>query len=345
MHFNNNKQNLLAGLVLLLCSCVGTALATPLLYSDLYIFGDSLSDTGNLYRLTGHTQPVSPPYDNGRFSNGPVWVEDLADKLGLGAAPSLQGGHDFAFGGAQTGITVVNPSPTKLIDLPRQLNAFQSTVSQPQEDALYALWIGANDINAFLEDQPTPSSQDVADFINDAVGNIADSVSVLAQGGMQHLLALNVPDLSKTPLAIAATQNNPAALAGIQGLVSNFNSAFENTLLGLSQNEGFSLSLVDTFGALDDIVANPDNYGLSNVIDPCWTGDYTSPNSGQVCSNPQNHLFWDDLHPTEKGHEIIALKAYDALPVPEPNSTGLFLLGLVGILLLDTRRRFGAARA
>ncbi len=68
-------------------------------------FGDSLSDVGNISIGSGGTQP-SPTtnYYEGRFSNGPVWVEYLAKDLGV-AAPTaaLAGGTDYAFGGAQTG--------------------------------------------------------------------------------------------------------------------------------------------------------------------------------------------------------------------------------------------------
>ena len=65
----------------------------PSSFSDIVVFGDSLSDNGNLFRLTG--QPP-PPYFKGRFSNGPVWVERLAAPLGL------DGITDFALGGATT---------------------------------------------------------------------------------------------------------------------------------------------------------------------------------------------------------------------------------------------------
>src|SRR4051794_6489859 len=62
-------------------------------------FGDSLTDTGNLYAATG--QPPAP-YDMGRFSNGPLWVEYLANQLGV-AAPtaSLLGGSNYAWAGAE----------------------------------------------------------------------------------------------------------------------------------------------------------------------------------------------------------------------------------------------------
>jgi phospholipase/lecithinase/hemolysin len=77
------------------------------MFETLFAFGDSLSDAGNDWIADGHTDPVSP-YFNGHFSNGLTWVEDLSQMLGLGTlTPSLAGGHDFAFGGAETGPTAI----------------------------------------------------------------------------------------------------------------------------------------------------------------------------------------------------------------------------------------------
>ena len=77
-------------------------------YSDLIIFGDSLSDTGNVFIVTGGALPSQSagPYAGGRFSNGPLWVETLANGLGLPtvASPILVGGNYDAFAGAKTGV-------------------------------------------------------------------------------------------------------------------------------------------------------------------------------------------------------------------------------------------------
>ncbi len=87
--------------------------------SAVYAFGDSLSDAGNVSLGTLGALPVSSIYSDGRFSNGNVWVQDLAQNLGLPpVAPSLAGGTDFAYGGAETGTTAVHAqNPT---DLPSQ---------------------------------------------------------------------------------------------------------------------------------------------------------------------------------------------------------------------------------
>ena len=80
-------------------------------YSTLYAFGDSLSDAGNIFNLSGDTLPA-PPYYNGHFSNGLTWVEDLSLKLGLGTlTPSSKGGNDWAYGGAQTGPQIPGITP------------------------------------------------------------------------------------------------------------------------------------------------------------------------------------------------------------------------------------------
>jgi phospholipase/lecithinase/hemolysin len=98
-------------------------------YSAVYAFGDSLSDAGNVSITTsaaGATEPVSPPYykeqygpiSGNVFSNGPTWVQDLSIALGLGTlAPSLAGGTDFAYGGAETGTTPQNASDPEILAL------------------------------------------------------------------------------------------------------------------------------------------------------------------------------------------------------------------------------------
>jgi phospholipase/lecithinase/hemolysin len=87
---------------------VGVSAGQAADFSAMYVFGDSLSDVGNVYLGSSGSEPASP-YVGGQFSNGPVWVQDLAARLGLPAlTPSLAGGTDYAFGGATTGSTSTN---------------------------------------------------------------------------------------------------------------------------------------------------------------------------------------------------------------------------------------------
>src|SRR5215470_16875898 len=166
-------------------------------FSAMYVFGDSLSDTGNVSLATFGTVPVSPPYADRSFSNGPVWAQDVAQSIGLPAlTPSLAGGTDFAYGGAETGQTQVHTlNPT---DLPSQYGQFLSQVPSPQPGALYAMWIGSNDVLDIANNSTLTPAQRQAD-VAAAVNNESAVIDALAARGAQHFLVLNVPDLGKTP--------------------------------------------------------------------------------------------------------------------------------------------------
>ena len=80
-------------------------------YNKLVVFGDSLSDNGNLALF--HAAPP-PPYSDGRFSNGDVWTQQLGfgELNGFG---NVNGSTDFAFGGAETGTATLPPGLQTLV--------------------------------------------------------------------------------------------------------------------------------------------------------------------------------------------------------------------------------------
>ena len=106
----------------------------------VYFFGDSLSDTGNLFDLTDGNFP-NEPYAPGRFSNGDIWVDYLTDKLNLTVKPSgidaltgtievnpnnIDDGVNFAIGGATSGDD--NFEATISLGLEQQIDAFELLV-------------------------------------------------------------------------------------------------------------------------------------------------------------------------------------------------------------------------
>ena len=94
-------------------------------FDAIYVFGDSYCDVGNVFLATGGTQPLSPPYYFGRFSNGPIWVEHVASAMGLPMHASLAGGTDYAFGGAWVTQPQVTPQGT-IPDVPQQVGLYLS---------------------------------------------------------------------------------------------------------------------------------------------------------------------------------------------------------------------------
>ena len=312
-------------------------------FSTIYAFGDSLSDAGNLSIATtavGATEPVAPPYyqesyntlglakaDGTVFSNGPTWVQDLSLSLGLGTLePSLLGGTDFAFGGAETGSTPQNTGQTDLtaISLPAQLFSFEAQPGTGVSNALFTMWIGSNDILDILN-KPTLTATQQATDVTDAVNNEMSAISELVKDGAQHMLVVDLPDLGKTPeVMTGAADGSNSPSASLDALASNlaasYNAQLNADLYTFLQTHSLDLHILDTYSIIDNAVTNPSAYGLSNVTTPVWSGNFTSSGSGSLVATGQaaqdQYLFFDHVHPTETGHTVIAAAAAAVLQQP-----------------------------
>jgi phospholipase/lecithinase/hemolysin len=297
-------------------------------YSAIYAFGDSLSDAGNLSIVTSiafATQPVSPPYYGEQygpiagnvFSNGPTWVQDLSFALGLGTLePSLTGGGDFAYGGAETGSTPQNASDvvTKALFLPAQITQFQIEVPKPSANALYTLSIGANDLLDILGTSGLTAQQQTTD-VNDAVANEISFVTKLVGDGAKNLLVMDVPDLGKTPdvtEGLVNGSNSPSAALDAEAsqLASSYNADLTSQLATIASSGAVNVSVLDAYSLLDNAIANPAAYGLTNVTSPVWSGNFSSSSSGTLAATTtaaqDQYLFFDKLHPTVTGQQALA---------------------------------------
>src|SRR5262249_42278125 len=156
-------------------------------------------------------------YFMGHSSNGSTWVEDLSLQLNLGLlTPSLLGGDDFAFAGAQSGETDAHPNfltatttphPTRLFDPDPPVLAFNDTHPKPVPGALYTLDIGVNDIFAALTTFPMNPSE-ITKVVSQAVANTSKAVMDLYDDGARDLLFYEVPDVGLTPLLFGTTQQS-----------------------------------------------------------------------------------------------------------------------------------------
>ncbi len=294
--------------------------ASILSFDRLYVFGDSLSDNGNAYFLSGGIVPQSPPNDR-RFSNGPVAVERLAANLGIDLAPSLQGGTDYAIGGATTGTDNFIPffSGTGIRNQVELFTDLGPGAGFNPATALFVVWGGANDF--FLG-----ASRDT---IGPAVDNLAQSIADLAHAGAEHILVPNLPNLGATPFGLA---QGPAIAAGLTTLTELFNQTLAQRLVTLGSTLMADLIPFDTFAVLNEVLQNPASYGFLNVSDACL--------SHPAC-DPGAFLFWSDVHPTARGHAILGDEFAAAL-VPLPASAPLLLAGMASFYLV---RRFANSRA
>jgi phospholipase/lecithinase/hemolysin len=259
---------------------------------DLFVFGDSLSDIGNIFRLTGGLFPFSPPNFNGRFSNGAVAVETLAPSLGLNQTQAT----NFAVGGSLSGRTnildavfgSVIGNVGGLLDQVDRFRAQASALGAGAED-LYFVWAGANDLFNLAND---------ANAVTTAVNNIATTVTSLAQAGAQNIVVVQTPNLGRTPFVVQrglATLVTQASLA--------FNAALEATLTPLEGTlTGTNITLANLFPIAESIAQAPATFGFTNVTTPYL--DNFVPVDPSL--DPNQFFFWDDVHPTTRGHAIFA---------------------------------------
>jgi phospholipase/lecithinase/hemolysin len=242
-------------------------------FDQLVVLGDSLSDMGNA----------------GRFSNGPVWVEQLAESLELPLSASERGGQNFAVGGAriEVGPQSLRAQVNQVLRLPR-----------PSGRTLYVVWGGANDIFAAMGQPHARCELDAA-----AADFKEVLVDLLANGGADVLVP-NIPDVGITP---AIRAQGSKAVEEARRLTDHFNRAVERRLTGLASAwRGIRLYRFDVAAMAERARRDPASFGFTNISTPC-----------RGFARCGEYVFWDDIHPTTAAHARLAEAALGALFVQQ----------------------------
>jgi phospholipase/lecithinase/hemolysin len=275
-------------------------------YSGITAIGDSLFDGGNqdtavvsYYKLFG-AGLTDPPYSNYRFTNGPTAVEHLATALALNSPATFQ---NFAVGGATTA------------DMLNFMTSYLGTLPSVDAGHLYVLDGGGNGIE-------TMSAQDSAQ-------NMIDMVALLHNKGATDFLVLGLPALVDAPRFNTA----PAGVVQfLEDYTRDYNDYLVAGLAGLGLPTSARLIYFDTKTELENGLAQAASNGFTNLTAACYDG-------ATVCANPDEYIFWDDLHMTTAVHDYLGQRMFAAIsPVPEPAQAALLFAGLMLVFVRRSQR-------
>lgn len=306
------RTRYLAGAIVAALLFSASASAATQQFSQVVVFGDSLSDNGNISLASA--PGIQPPL---RFTTNPgtTTAENVATGLGFTLAPSAAGGTDYAWGGAGF-VNNVAAVPT----IPQQLQMYLgSTGGKADANALYQVWGGANDV-FYLSAALTDPNAIAAGTIKAAQTELG-VLAGLQAAGAKYVLVYNLPDLGKTPSAAAS---GPAAQAGASQLAVVYNGVLNSGLAQLSSN-GLNVIPANAFGLLNEVIANPSTYGFSNVTDPACGAGASSVQCGPAGSGlpysyaagtDQTYVFADGVHPTTAAHALFGQYVLSVISAP-----------------------------
>jgi phospholipase/lecithinase/hemolysin len=278
--------------------------------SQVIAFGDSFSDNGVKQKLSTNAVAVGIPnakvkpdpklYFQGRYSNGLVAVEILANRLNVKLT-------DYAVGGAMSGDQNYDSwlDDYTATGVQAQIASFRHDLAGRGADskALYFVGISANDYFKFIDfAQPgvlfvgSASPASLAEMAERAAQNTRLALDRLIALGARRFLVSKSYDL-KGPYVLSAGQSQIA-----DEFARQYNDALIDVLASAEHRHGVSIKLFDFGGKMQEIIDNPGTFGITNSTDACET---TFPVPKPPCANPDAYMFWDEYHPTRRAHEIL----------------------------------------
>ncbi|MGC9259597.1 MAG: SGNH/GDSL hydrolase family protein [Phycisphaerae bacterium] len=348
----------------------GRIQAATLPFQNMVIFGDSLSDNGNLLTIAPPLETYFPQYAseiasslpdsannyaNGEFTDGAnttpstsvlgLWDEQFASQLGLPPpVPALASNFvmnyelsgEYSLNGGGTNFAVAGSISGNTITN-STTGTFQAGMAT-QVDAFKSQYtngvIPSNSLYAFWG-----GANDILDAPSESTSATLDTIATTAAdniyGYINNLASAGGKDFLWINLPpLGATPEGAGNAATLNSAALDFNS--EQSLdIGkiLAAYPDVKVIKVNSYALFTQLVANPNTYGFTNV---------TTPAQGLSGVNPNNYLFWDSLHPTTAADKLLAQAAAAdtiAAVTPEPTTLLLLALGALAGLALRARRQ------
>ncbi|KAF9936779.1 hypothetical protein BGZ67_001998 [Mortierella alpina] len=296
-------------------SSVPSAVARPLhdpQIKNLVVFGDSYSDIDNVYKLSNKTWPLSSYY-HGRFSNGRVWSETVAEKKHYKLST-------YAYGAATSDSTLVQGYTGSASTIPvpgfiQQIDTLYAPTSN-KKDAAKTLFVVNFQGNDFFFN-PALDPQSVLDRLH-------QGIQKLVQLGARNILVIENFDYGAIPY-FNTSPTNAAAFTAIADKEQEDYKGLENKLAqeygpALDAHQSFRVSQINsgkvnfkylrlrkTFKRLYE-ASQLKKLGITDVVHGCVSNDYKT-----VCKDADKHFYWDAFHPSKKIHGEIAQEVLSIL--------------------------------
>lgn len=294
-------------------------------FNRLVIFGDSLSDTGKMFRKSKEYLPASPPYYKGRFSDGPIWVDYLQDHIGVPVINEAEGGAtvvDYNELSWNPTYDVINNINFEIIQFKRK-HQFTSL-------DLVIIWGGANDYLTF----EWHSKADA----NRLLEHLCKQASDIISNGAGQLLFFNLPNLGVSP-----TAHKENLETEVTEIVKYHNILLKSTCQRLFNQD--RVRVFDIASQFDELIKKPEQLGIVNTTEPCYKGSNTwtpwldkklypvkednplpferaqmniiqhhkvlssalgKPDKHNIHAACPKKMFWDYSHPSTKIHHFMA---------------------------------------
>ncbi|MBX2847732.1 MAG: SGNH/GDSL hydrolase family protein [Acidiferrobacterales bacterium] len=274
-------------------------------FNRLIVFGDSLSDTGNLAVVN-----FPPPYFENRISDGPVAADILAEAIGSDASRSghLLGQSD-GFNYAVAGGNILGGNRE---DLGSQVSAYLQRVNGGADpDALYLVFMGGNDMrDARSIDSASAANAQISRIIN----KLDAELGRLVNAGARAFLVPNVANIGRIPETIEREQNQPGVMARAESYTRTYNQALTAMLRKYKSNPGISLVEFDLFVELENVLNNAAQFGFTNIEEGCFDPETLSIETECLIFGFQRRPFFDQLHPSSATNQLISDSLVRTLP-------------------------------
>ncbi|MCD4506108.1 SGNH/GDSL hydrolase family protein [Chromobacterium piscinae] len=265
-------------------------------------FGDSLSDTLNVYNHSPliFRIPNRTNWYLGHYSNGPLWLEQLASRLNLPL-------YNWATGGAGVNPDQYGMIPSVLQQVQSWQEYMKSAPNYNPANTLFTMWIGGNDLITY------------GNSPDKIIATQKQALMNLISTGARKILLMKLPDVSRTPVFQLPDYAPRAATVSTQ--VREYNQKLDQLATVLREMYGSSLRLevFDSYTLFNDMLNNPAKYQMTNTTQSCLE---LSSNDSSIyrniqkarkeCTNPNSFVFWDNLHPTTRTHQLLGDKVADS---------------------------------